>query len=393
VRGRVVDAAGAPVAGARVALGVDTTRSADDGFFAFDLDDPGSKSRRFGIRPDVLRALKPGFLPAELRPVAGSDGPRWPEPIVLRLGGPSLSIAGEVRGADGEPGAGLRVWLTDPTTFGAGGRGALQVEDLLAGVEERGWRWVETDERGRFEIDGLAARDYVLAALDPATLLRADSEPIAAGTQGVVLRLPQDGLYPLVAGSVRGHDGTPLAGVRVGTMCDAFRARWEGSVISTHHAGAGSTVTDEHGRFELRDVPRSLVYLRLDGAEILPLEYGRWVEGDPRFADAEVQRLPTERIADLDIRVDRRAHLQLELAEPGRADEFGLLDARGRPIELSTFEAGGRDEGPRAPIVAGRSNVVAGSDRARTLVLYRGGTEVERAPIALRPGETTPVRL
>ncbi len=105
----------------------------------------------------------------------------------------------------------------------------------------------------------------------------------------------------------------------------------------------------------------------------------------------QVQALPREAIESLDIRVDRRAHLMVELADPAHADAFALLDDAGRRIELSVFEGRGRSEGEEAAIVGGRSPVVAGSDRARTLVILRGGAEVGRRDVVLRPGETTAV--
>lgn len=392
VRGLVVDATGAPVAAARVALGIDTTKSAEDGTFVFDLEDLASWNKRFGVDASVLRALKPGFQPAELRAVTDTEGARWPSPIVLRLGAETLSIRGEVREADGPGRAGIQVWISDSTTFGAGREGPEQLENLLAGVEDRNWRWVETDADGRFEIGGLVARDYTLSAMDPTTLLRAESRPIPAGSTGIVLRMPAEGLFLRVAGVVRGYDGARLAGVSVGPMCDTFCARLDAQVISTSHARLERVITDADGRFALSRVSRSLVYLRLDGDAILPLEYGRYHAGEARFEGVEVRELPMDHIEDLDIRVERRARLQVELADPSRADAFALLDERGIAVELSTFNATGREEGLSATIVEGRSSVVTGTDRARALVLQRGGVEVFRTTVALVHGETTTLR-
>jgi hypothetical protein len=69
-----------------------------------------------------------------------------------------------------------------------------------------------------------------------------------------------------------------------------------------------------HDVVERASVSRELVehVLALDEpyrTAILPLEYGRYVEGDARFARTKVRELPLERIESLEIVVDRRAHV------------------------------------------------------------------------------------
>ena len=283
------------------------------------------------------------------------------------------------------------VWIADSTTFGLVDDDVVQLENLLADSPE-GWRVIETSDGGRFRIEGLLDRPYTLEAMEPETLLRVQEKDVHAGATGVVLRMPDDALYPLVAGVVRGHDGRGIAGASIGPMCDAFRSRWGDMTLGTSHSAVEGVRTDGEGRFELEDVPKSLVYLRIDGEGILPREYGRWVEGDPRFENVEVRELPVDRIESLEIVVDRRAHLQVELGDPSSADEFALVDDAGTEIEISTFTGSGRREGMRAPIRDGRSDVVAGTDRARSLVLFLGGAEVARLPVTLVPGETTSVR-
>ena len=62
-------------------------------------------------------------------------------------------------------------------------------------------------------------------------------------------------------------------------MCDTHRIEFEAGRGSTMHRTVEGTRTDRDGRFTLENVPKSLVYLRLDGEHCLPLEYGRNVEG------------------------------------------------------------------------------------------------------------------
>jgi RNA polymerase sigma-70 factor (ECF subfamily) len=392
IAGRVVDAAKQPVEGAHVAYGIETMRTEADGAFRFVLGDRNGLNARLGSAPVDLRAARPGFLPAVYEPPLEGGTPKWPEFVELELGSPTLAIEGQVVDHEGNARAGLLVWLADSTTFGLVGDGVVQLESLLAGSPKSSWRPVETSDGGRFRIEGLLDRSYTLEAMEPETLLRMQEEDVPAGTTGVVLRMPEDALYPIVAGVVRGHDGRGIAGASIGPMCDSFRSRWEGMTLGTSHSAVEGVRTDGEGRFELVDVPKSLVYLRIDGEGILPLEYGRYVEGDPRFENTEVRELPVDRIESLEIVVDRRAHLQVELADPSSADEFALVDAEDTEIEMSTFTGNGRREGMRAPIREGRSDVVAGTDRARSLVLFQGGLEVARVPVTLVPGETTSVR-
>lgn len=392
VRGLVVDPAGRAVPGAWVAFGIDTQRSAADGSFAFRIDDPDSFGRRVGLRAERITALAPGWLPASYEPPRVEGAPAWPERITLRLAGETLSLAGRVVDAEGEPLAGIRVYVADATLFGAvEGRPAV-VETLFAPGDAT-WKFVESDAEGRFVLDGLLERDYVVRAHDPRTLLRVDSEPTPAGRSDLELRLPTEQLYPLVAGRVLSLGGEPIAGAEVHPMCDAFQIAHDGHPLSTSHGGVEGTTTDAQGRFALHDVPMSLVYLRVDGESILPVEYGRFVEGDPRFARAEVRELPRERITELEIHVEARCHMQVELARADAADELCVLDAQGRELELSLYEAGARRDGERHPIHDGRSAMLSVPESGRTLVLFRAGAEVARVPIRLVPGEPRTVRL
>jgi len=393
VRGRVVDAAGRPVAGAQVALGADTRASDADGGFTFELDDPESFSARFGFPTDSLVAVKPGFLPVTFRPPleGGEDGePRWPAMVTLTLAGEPFGLAGRVTDHLGQPLAHARVWIADSTFLGAVDGRPTTIENYLAG-SDRSWAFVSTDAHGAFEVTGLLDREYRLRAMDEDTMLMEDFGPFQAGAGSLELRLPTDRLYPRVSGRVLSHDGLPIPGVQVFPMCDAFRAKANGQTISTSHHALDGVVTDGEGRFELRSVPRSLVYLRVEGESILPLEYGRYVEGDPRFANTEIRSLPGDSIEDLQIVVEQRCHVRVVLAEPQSADEFSVLDGEGHPLTLNLIDATGRREGERMPIHDGRSATLAVSDSGTGVVLFRDGREVGRMPVELRAGEVTEV--
>jgi hypothetical protein len=118
---------------------------------------------------------------------------------------------------------------------------------------------------------------------------------------------------------------------------------------------------------------------------VLPLEWGRHVEGG-------LASLVGERPEELVVRVARRCQFQVELDGRIEADELALLDPDGNALEISEFLGTGRREGRRQPLHAGRSNPMSASDAAATLVLYRAGEEVHRAPVRLVPGERVTLR-
>lgn len=397
--GSVVDPAGMPVEDALVSHGLDTTRTDERGRFTFRLDDPESVNReaaRFMPVPDgLLRALRPGFLPAELR-VRERDElgrPRWPAPLVLRLGAEALAIEGRVLDERGEPLAGLRVWVADPTLFGAlregtGGRGEPEMVQLEALLDGRGpgWSWDESDEQGRFVLTGLTERDYAVAAMDPETLLRAVEPGVAAGRRDIVLVVRTGELFPRLAGRIVDSHGAPVPNAEVFPMCDALETRFEGNVIGTHHETAAASSTDAEGRFALARVPKDLVYLRIQGNDVIPLEWGRGLDGG-------LARLVGREAEELVIAVERRCHFQVELEVPAEADQLGVLDADGRELTVSEFRGNGREDTERHALVEGRSATLAVGDKAATLVLFRAGGEVRRVAIRLTPGTPTNLRL
>lgn len=393
VRGRVLGPDGEPLSGAYVSFGLDSTKSDDEGAFAFEIDDERSINHNMKVVPRGLIGVKRGLQSVQFDAPQKDGKPDWPAFVTLRLTRTPLEITGRVLGADGKPLAGARVWVADATLFGALGDGAAQVENILAGAEGEFWHFVVSNSQGRFRIEGLLDREYRLRALDENTLLRVQVGPVRAGSQDVEMRFPAGALHPRVAGKVVSNRGAPVAGVRIFPMCDAFQARLQGQVVGTSHDALDGVLTDSDGRFEIRDVPKSLVYLRIEGEEVIPLEYCRETEGDPSDPHAAFSKLPKETIENLTIVVDQRCHLQIELADPSGADELSVLDGAGEELTLNIFMGNGRREGPRAPIVDGHSAALGLADRGKTIVLYRTGSEVSRAPVQLVPGALQTVRL
>ncbi|MCI0588382.1 MAG: sigma-70 family RNA polymerase sigma factor [Planctomycetes bacterium] len=380
VRGRVVDPDGQPVPDAKVSFGFNVTRADEKGEFAFRMEEPGSANVRYGVVPETLIALKRGLLPARFEAPLQDGRPRWPSTVTLRLGGSPLSITGRVLDASGSPMVRAKVWLVDPTLFGRT-NSLCHVENLLVAENPGHWRTVETDANGHFRIEGLLDRPYRIAAMDPATLLRIEEGPFPAGSENLLFRLPADALYERVAGRVSSRAGRPVPGAVVFPMCDAFKTELKGGGASTNHDKLAGVRTDAEGRFELRNVPRSLVYLRIEAEGLIPLEYGRGSE------------LPRNQIEDLQITVDLRCHFKVELDDPASADAVSVLDADGKALTINIFYGNSRQENDRAPIVEGRSHTMAVTDAGRTLVLHLEGKEVNRVPLDLTPGKLKELRL
>lgn len=378
--GLVVDASGAPVEGARVALGLEHARSDARGRFLIGLPEHDELG--------VLTALVPGSLPARLERAAPSDRDpaAWPDPLILRLGAVPLAITGRVLDAAGEPVAGARVRVLDPTHFGAVEWGDSEgftmqgfVESLLAG--QTGRLEARTDERGVFEIEGLLPRAYTLSADHAESMSQVESGPVEAGVSGLVLRLPVQELRERVAGRVLGLDGEPIVGATV-----ALRGR------GPHFAPVGapyltygdpmygpSGVTDADGRFSFDDVPLAVTELQVDGSGLVLGQTFGLSSGD----DAE----------DLELRVARSCKLEVDLTDSGvGADNAEILGADGERLGLAITMGEMTFASDSASLHGGRSGVLSVSEAAQTLVLYTGGVEVLRRRVWLVPGKSNVVR-
>jgi len=386
--GLVLDDAGRPVAGADVAYGVHGTVTDVDGAFRIELDDQESPNRlaaRMGLTPQRIVAVKDGHQPAtlELTLDSATGEAIFPPSIVLRLGGPPLEIRGRVVDPAGQPVTGVAVWVRDVTAFDIGRSGPRSLESILGG-RSGDWEPVAVDAAGRFLLSGLADQVYTVAAHDPRTLLRVERE-VQAGELDATLVLDHASLWRRVAGRVVDHAGAPVAHVQVRPVTDAFRLRYQGRVVSTDHARTEQVaVTDERGEFELVDMPRELVYLRLDGDEIVSDDWGRHAPGG-------IAALSDGKVENLEILARLRVHMQVLLADPAEADAVRVLDAEGAPIPIDVVRAGGRSTSREVALGAGRTEVLTVDDRATTLVLVRQGEEVRRVPLALVRGQVNRV--
>lgn len=379
--GLVVDQAGVPVEGARVALGLEHARSDARGRFLIHLPEHDEIG--------VLTALAPGSLPARLERAAPTDRDpaAWPDPLILRLGGPPLAITGRVLDDQGDPVAGARVRVLDPTHFGAVEWGDSEgftmqgfAESLLVG--QAGRPEVQSDARGAFVLEGLLPRAYTLVAEHAPSLSQVESGPVEAGVSGLVLRLPAQALRPLVAGRVVGLSGDPLGGVHVTLLA-------EGSHFAPVGGGGGpqfrdalygpSAVTDTEGRFRFEYVPLAVSRIQVDGPGLdMGQTFGLATGEDPE---------------DLQLRVVRGCSLEVDLRGSGvEADRAVLLDADGTGLGVSVNLGEILYTSDGASLHEGRSGPFSVSERACTVVLHAGGVEVLRLPVTPVPGELTVVR-
>lgn len=377
VRGVVLDPSGAFFEGARVSAGAEVCVSDAHGAFALDVS--GSSLAR-------VVAVARGFQPAVFEPEHDDAASmpvneralrvRWPSRVVLQLGGAALSIVGRVLDAQREPLAGARVWIVDPTCLGQSRGDVVLAESYAAGAEGAFWSFARTDADGRFTLEGLAQRDYSVAALDPRTLLRVDREHVRAGERDVDLVLPGE-LRPRLRGRVVARDGTPLAGVSVKFQRPALEVAVPGGTRD-EWVDSSAVTTAADGSYELANLPREGVEIFAWGDAIL-------------FAGRELER--DADVEHFDIAVDRRVHLQVELDLPlDRADELRVLDAQDQPMILRIMRGESAFTSRKSSIEDGRSQVLSLGEGARSLVLFKSGVEIGRLPLRLDPSRPNVVR-
>ena len=281
VGGRLVDAAGAPVAGAAVRLSYVTGRTSVTGQEAVWSDAQG-RFAFHGLPPieyPSVRVDAPGFAPHEAR--LGREGGTDATIRVPRGG----TIAGRVVNAQGEPVAGTSV------------RSNTNAASALTDAEGR--FLLERQPPGRHEIvhggpggeTGLARTVVQLAE--------------GARVEDVELRLPGPTAAPgteSIAGQVVDEHGEPVAGER-------FEIQPIGRIL--HSRAGGTVITDDDGRF------------RIDG--LVPGEYA--VQPWP-----PVRRAPTVRAGTLDAVIEVRSRATYMVA--GR-----VLDPSGAPIPHAVVES------------------------------------------------------
>ena len=401
--GRVLDPAGAPAGGARVAMGLCSVVTDRDGRFGLSL-------RRAGW-PSPIVAAKAGYLPARLEVPKGGGSRReeWGADLVLRLGPAPQSARGRVIDQDRRGVAGAEVWLHDPTPLGVAGIFPLQIEYLIAGgavpphadsrpVEfaddptqdgnfidqgavpkpSAGWFYVTTDDDGGFELPGLLDRVYELRALDPTSGLFGSAAGVTGGSFHEIA-IDRSEVWPELRGQVVSLTGRPVAGVQVEQLviAHAVNARVPGGRFAGTALRRGrAATTDADGRFVLRDVGRRSCYFALSGDAIVPTRFETADIGDP---------------TDCTATVEARCHVEVALLDPAEADEILCLDDTDRQVDLAVLRRNSNQFVTELALHDGRSGLFVVGQRAATIVLRRDGVPVRRIAIAPDPTRTTTV--
>jgi RNA polymerase sigma-70 factor (ECF subfamily) len=407
VSGQVVDDRGALAAEARVSLGTSSATSDEQGAFTLSVPEGGTKAPWMAVKRGYLPAIE---IASPALQAGQADGSEF---VVLKLGPPPRAIEGRVVDGHGEPLGDVKVWTVDPTFFGKIDDTPTQVEGILSGAATRSdiekiltrlgpaadaqsvlsetatvfWPFVKTDDAGRFRIEGLLDREYRIAAMDNETLLRVESDPVLAGNRDVEIRLDTAALYERVAGRVVSASGAPVQGVAISAMCDVMTIHESENATSVFHRQGKRTTTDAEGRFVFTKVPKERVYLRLDGEDILPLEYGR---GDARGIAG-----PTHgEVEKIELRVELRYHMQVEMPanEAASADSIRILDGKGQPVAINVFMGNSRYSSDTVQLKDGKSDALVVAEDAQTLVLVAKGVEVKRVALHLVPHELNLVK-
>lgn len=355
--GTVFYPGGEPAAGAQVMLGGDSTRTSADGRFALEPKRVHSGADLIAI----ARGFQPAILSGYSEVVAAAGG--LPPPVRIVLGPPTLRISGKVLRSGGVPVPGLRVAIVDGTEWLSGSMPPTWVESLAAvgDAEPR------TDADGSFVLEGLQERLYRVQAWSPETLELVRSAPVHAGTQGLVLTLPEDPHRAQVRGHVVDPAGNPCPGVRV-----AANVVYVETARGSDWLEGPSAVTGADGSFELLRVPRAAVRLDVTGIDVMPTS--RVLDDADSSEDLEIVALPRCRF-----RVECRNG---ETLLPDGLQAFGADGAR---VPLFTFASNQWSSSSYVPLSEGDSPVLCQAAGRYVLVFLRSGKEQARLTVDLFP--------
>ncbi|WP_428268022.1 carboxypeptidase regulatory-like domain-containing protein [Haliangium sp.] len=239
VTGRVVDADGRPVAGARV-----VAAEAGDLLVLRDPAEEGVPTDPDGaftvpaLAPGRYRfyAQHPTYAPGETEPVEIRVGGRDDVEISLAPGG---VLAGQVVTAEGTPAPWAAVHVR-PDVQRAGGWSGAAIE-----------RQTVADEHGRFHLEGVTRAPVVVhaAAETTSTELVAVDLRAQARREDLELALTLDGV---IAGIVVDEHGAAVAEAQVQAVVDIWRGGELGQLVAR---GPAHAVTDGDGRFRLTGIP------------------------------------------------------------------------------------------------------------------------------------------
>jgi hypothetical protein len=155
--------------------------------------------------------------------------------------------------------------------------------------------------------------------------------------------------------------------------------RGRGGVTTTADRDGPIVVTDENGAFVFEDLSRTGVALGVQGQGIIWNWYELDHGGIPIATDME----------SLELVVERSMHLQVKLTDPVDDAFVQVLDATGEALSIIILKGASRDMSNRIRLSAGKTPVLSVSERAATVVLFRGREEIMRSGVTLNSSSVT----
>jgi len=350
VRGVVLDARGVGIADASIRLGGAGAQTDQAGQFEFEAGYFAPESE--------LVVLKRGLSPAWILDFGRTLRERGSvEDVEIRLASEALAITGRAFDAEGRALANWIVSLADTVKYPTMG---IPLEFAAAG-----WygneQQPETDESGRFRLEGLAPQHYRVRLTDRETAVAFTSDPILAGARDVEIRLPADVLRSEIRGRTVSTLGVPVADVEVRVIYTIREQRG-----STSWSAAQSTRSDSDGEFEFEDVPRRGLKLSVGGKQVRNETIVIPDDVDPN---------------DVVVTVTVERRFQLEVDDVENVDQFEIHDRSGKALSIDGQFANSLSGHYRMPRDGKEFPVCTVSEEGVTIVLYSGKVEVRRALI------------
>ncbi len=378
--GRVVDQVGRPVEGAAVILHGEIVKTDERGEFGLDLEKVTVDSWR--SRHRWLVGAVPGRQPGRVQCVGDDwrDPRSWPNPLEIRMRGPTLTISGHVLRDDGGYYEGVqveqldgehvgdatvqRLWGDEMATYEYYGRVDIELEEGIASFSESA-----IDSPGEFAIRGLQDRSYRLRVRDWQALREYVTESVHAGTTDLELRFPPESHWPTIRGTVVDRRGNAVAEAGI----------WFRRTTVSDQLESERIQTDSAGKFEYEGLARGATTLLVQGPGIAhptPFEI-------PTLGDLE----------DVRVVIPVRTSAQVVATATSRTGSRVVFhDARGEPIAVTITHGNMAWGQHHVDLKDGQSEAFTLPDDAIEALLLDGETEITRMRLDLAPDRTLAVR-
>ncbi|MEM8712335.1 MAG: carboxypeptidase-like regulatory domain-containing protein, partial [Planctomycetota bacterium] len=315
----------------------------------------------------AVRAISPGYLPAEVELAAGERGP-----VTLTVGERALGLSGSVVEPDGTPVRSASVWLSGLKPFGGmqqdgGGFTFLlstNFEDVMTPGSVPLGAW-ELGSDGRFSLEGLRDAAYTLHAVDQATLRMVTIADVAAGSHGLLVTLP-------AAKGTRALEGVVVDGLGTPVPDTAVRVELIHGTSNPQVRLGPQATSDAEGRF------------RFEGLAPTNVRITAWSKnGD--FQPGSVELTGSDAGGGLEVLVHRTLRARFVCEDPRFAEGvLALLDEEGDALRISVRVSTSTILTRGVALMEGRSSVVILDDRARVARLRSAGHTIEM-PLSLDP--------